>query len=71
MDYTPRQSSGSGVKIDSQQISDLAFADDVVRPEEAKQRPQLLLDAIDEKAKKEGLTVNFSRIKSMANFILC
>ena len=48
MDYILRQSSGCGVKISSRQISDLDFADDVVLLEEAKQRLQLLLDAIDE-----------------------
>ena len=34
--------------------------------EEAKQRLQLLLDAIDEKAEKVGFIVNVARIKSMA-----
>ena len=66
MDYILRQSSGCGVKISSRQISDLDFADDVVLLEEAKQRLQLLLDAIDEKAEKVGLAVNVSKTKSMA-----
>ena len=66
MDYVLRQSSGSGVKIISRQISDLDFADDVVFLEEAKQRLQLLLDNVTDKAEKLGLIVNIDSSKSMA-----
>ena len=66
MDYILRQSSGSGVKFCSQNNIYLDFADDVVLLEEAKQRMQLLLDTIDEKAVKLGLIVNPSKTNSMA-----
>ena len=48
--YVLRQSSGSGVKIGSRQISDLDFADDVVLLEEANERLQLLIDTITDNA---------------------
>ena len=55
----------------SQQISDLDFADDFVLLKEVKQLLQLLLDAIDKKAKKMGHAVNAavrerSKTKSIA-----
>ena len=66
MDNVLRQSSGSGGKISSRQISDLDFTDDIVLLGKAKQRLQMLLDTITDKAKKVGLTINVDKSKSMA-----
>ncbi|KAK2707405.1 hypothetical protein QYM36_015188 [Artemia franciscana] len=46
------------------QLSDLDFADGVVRLEEARQRLRLLFDATDEKVRKAGIKVN--KTKSIA-----
>jgi len=66
MDYILRQVSGFGLKVSGQQLTDLDFADNVVLLEETKQRLQLLLDTIADKAEKVGLIVNVGKSKSMA-----
>jgi len=66
MDYVLRHASGFGVKISGQQFTDLDFADDIVLLEGAKQRLQLLLDTIADKAEKVELIVNVGKSKSMA-----
>jgi hypothetical protein len=68
MDFVLRQTSGFSVKVSGQQFTDLDFADDVVLLEEAKQRLQLLLDTIADKAEKVGLIVNVGKSKSMDTF---
>ena len=66
MDYVLRQTSCFGVKASGRQPADYDFAKDVVLLEEAKQRLQLLLDIVTDKAEKVGLIVNVGKSKSMA-----
>ena len=66
MDYVLRQSTGYGVNVNSKQLADLDFADDIVLLEDAKDRLQLLFDEISEKALEVGLSINVDKSKSMS-----
>ena len=54
MDYVR----GYGVNVNSEQLADLDFADDIVLLEDTKDQLQLLFDEIPEKTKEVGLSTN-------------
>ena len=66
MDYVLSQSTGYGVNVNSKQLADLDFADDIVLLEDAKDQLQLLFDEIPEKTQEVELSTKVDKSKSIS-----
>ena len=66
MNYVLRQSTGYGLNVNSKQLPDLDFADDIVLLEDAEDLLQLLFNEISEKAREVALSINVKKSKSMS-----